>query len=72
MVFSDLDNSKGIKMEFSKYEKVAEQWFPGLIEIALTGEKKVEISIEMSKISLDDEKNFGFSVSPKYKKQLIE
>lgn len=72
MVFNDLDNNKGIKLEFSKYEKVDEQWFPGLIEIALTGQKKVELSIEMSKVSLDDEKNFGFSVSPKYKKELIE
>ena len=72
MVFNDLDSNKGIKLEFSKYEKVDEQWFPGLIEIALTGQKKIELSIEMSKVSLDDEKNFGFSVSPKYKKQLIE
>ena len=72
MVFNDLDTNKGVKLEFSKYEKVAEQWFPGLIEIALTGQKKIELSIELSKVSLDDEKNFGFSVSPKYKKQLIE
>ena len=72
MVFNDLDSNKGVKLEFSKYEKVMEQWFPGLIEIALTGQKKIELSIELSKISIDDEKNFGFSVSPKYKKQLIE
>ena len=72
MIFNDLDTNKGVKLEFSKYEKVAEQWFPGLIEIALTGQKKIELSIEMSKVSLNDEKNFGFSVSPKYKKQVIE
>ena len=72
MVFNDLDTNKGVKLEFSSYEKVREQWFPGLIEIALTGQKKVELSLELSRISLDDEKNFGFSVSPKYKKQLIE
>ena len=72
MAFNDLDNNKGIKLEFSKYEKVDQQWFPGLIEIALTGQKKVELTIEMSKVSLNDEKNFGFSVSPKYKKELIE
>lgn len=72
MVFYDLDTNKGIKLEFSKYEKVAEQWFPGSIEIALTGQKKIELSIELAKVSIDDEKNFGFSVSPKYKKQLME
>ena len=72
MIFNDLESNKGIKFEFSKYEKVDEQWFPGLIEIALTGQKKIELSIEMSKVSLNDEKAFGFSVSPKYRKQLIE
>ena len=72
MIFNDLDTNNGVKLEFSKYEKVMEQWFPGLMEIALTGQKKVELSIELSKVSLDDEKNFGFSVSPKYIKQLVE
>ena len=72
MVFNDLDTNNGLKLEFSKYEKVMEQWFPGLMEIALTGQKKIELSIELSKVSLDDEKNFGFSVSPKYKMLLIE
>jgi Domain of unknown function (DUF4292) len=72
MVFNDLDTNKGVRLEFSKYEKVAEQWFPGRIEMALTGQKQIELSIELSKISLDEEKNFGFSVSPKYTKKLIE
>lgn len=72
MVFSDLDNHTGAKLEFAKYEKVKDQWFPGLIEIELTGDKKMELTIELAKISLDDEKNFGFSVSPKYKRKLIE
>ena len=48
------------------------QWFPGLMELRLTGEKKMELSIELTKVSLDNEKNFGFSVSPKYKRKLIE
>lgn len=72
MVFNDLDTNNGVKLEFSKHEKVMEQWFPGLMEIALTGQKKIELSIELSKVSIDDEKSFGFSFSTKYKKQLIE
>ena len=72
MVFNDLDTNNGVKLEFSKYEKVMEQWFPGLMEISLTGQKKIELSIELSKVSIDDEKSFGFSFSTKYKKQLIE
>ena len=72
MVFNDLDNNRKAKLEFSNYEKVMNQWFPGLITVELTGEKKIELSIELSKVSLDDERNFGFSVSQKYRKKLIE
>jgi hypothetical protein len=72
MVFNDLDNDRGVKLEFSNYEKVMDQWFPGLMNMQVTGEKKLELNIELSKVSLDDEKNFGFSVSQKYKRKLIE
>lgn len=73
MVFKDLDNNKGIKLEFANYEKVMNQWFPALIKMQLTGvEKPVELSVELSKISINDETNFGFSISPKYKRKLIE
>jgi len=72
MVFEDLENNKGLKLEFSNYEKVMDQWFPGSIKMKVTGDKELELSIELSKISLNDETNFGFSVSPKYKRKLIE
>ena len=72
MIFNDLDNNRELKLEFSKYGKVMGQWFPGLIEIAVTGQKKMELSIELSKVSLDDEMNFGFSVSPRYRKRMIQ
>jgi hypothetical protein len=72
MVFNDLDNNRRVKLEFSNYEKVMDQWFPGMIQMQLTGEKTVELSIELSKVSLDDEKNFGFNVSSKYKRKLVE
>jgi len=72
MVFKDLDNNKGVKLEFSNYVKVMDQWFPELIKMQLTGDKTFELSIELSKVSLNDETNFGFSVSPKYKRKLIE
>jgi hypothetical protein len=72
MVFNDLDNNRRANIEFSKYEKVKNQWFPGLIKMQVKGEKQIELSVELSKISIDDETNFGFSVSPKYKRKLIE
>lgn len=72
MIFNDLNNNNKMKLEFSHYEKVMNQWFPELIGMQYTGDKKIELSIELSKISLNDETNFGFSVSPKFKKRLIE
>ena len=72
MVLNDLDSKMGVKLEFSNFEKIMSQWFPGMINIQVTGEKKMELSIELSKVSLNDEKNFGFSFSPKYKKKLLE
>jgi hypothetical protein len=72
MVFNDLDAKRGVKLEFSNYEKVMDQWFPKMMKIQLASDKKVELSIELSKVSLNDETNFGFSVSPKYIKKLIE
>jgi len=72
MVFNDLDTKRGVKLEFSNYEKVMDQWFPGMMKIQSTGDKKVELSIELSKVSLNEETNFGFSVYPKYIKKLIE
>jgi hypothetical protein len=72
MIFKDLNSENGIKLEFSRYEKVMEQWFPGLMQIEVLGKNKVKLAIELSKVTLNDEKNFGFSVSPKYKTKLIE
>ena len=72
MVFHDLSSNKGVRIDFTNYEKVMNQWFPGTIRMQVTGEKKIELSVELSKVSLNDETNFGFSVSQKYKKKMIQ
>ena len=72
MIFNDLDTKRNMKLEFSNYKKVMNQWFPEMMNMRLTGDKKIELSIELSKVSLNDETSFSFSVSPKYKKKLIE
>jgi len=72
MVFNDLDTNKGIVLNISNYEKVMDQWFPGKMEMQLTGDKKTELSVELSRVSLNDERNFEFAVPAKYKKKLIQ
>ncbi len=72
MVFNDLDTKREVKLELSNFVKVVDQWFPETLQLQFVGEKTIELTIELSRVSLDDEKNFGFSVSPKFKKKLIE
>ncbi len=72
MVFNDLDTKRQVKLELSNYVKVMDQWFPETLQMQFAGEKTIELTIELSKVSLDEEKNFGFSISPKFKKKLIE
>jgi len=72
MVLNDMDYDRVVKFEFSRFEKVDNQWFPGMINMNFVGEKKFDLSIELSKITLNDERNFGFTLAPKYKKKLLQ
>lgn len=72
MILDDVDFNRTLKFEFSKFEKVSNQWFPGMIHMNYNGEKNIELTIDLSKTSLNDERNFGFSIAPKYKKKLLE
>jgi len=72
MVLNDMDFNRSVQFEYSKFEKVDNQWFPGAIEMKFKGEKHIDLSIELSKVSLNDERNFGFSVAQKYKKKYLE
>jgi hypothetical protein len=72
VILDDMDYKRTVQFDFSKFEKVDNQWFPGLIKMHYQGEKSLDLSIEFSKISLNDERNFGFTVAPKYKRKVLE
>lgn len=72
MILTDMDTRENMNFEFSHFEKVMSQWFPGSINIVVSGTKKVALSMDLSKVSLNENENFGFSVSPKYRKKVIE
>lgn len=71
MTLDDMDFNRKVSFEFSKFEKVDNQWFPSLINMSFKGDKNIELSIDLSKISLNDERSFGFSTAPKYKKKFL-
>ncbi len=68
MVFTDIDFGRTLTIGFSDFEIVQNQWFPGNINLLLTGEQRIELNIDLSKISIDEEESFSFSLPAKYKK----
>ena len=72
LILDDLEYERLVEFEYSKFEKIDNQWFPGMISMHLKSDKNIDVSIELSRISLNDEQNFGFSIAPKYKKKVLE
>ena len=72
MLLNDLSTKRILKLEFSKFEKINNQWFPGSIGMNVTGDQNTDLDIELSKIAINENENFGFSISSKYKRKLIE
>jgi hypothetical protein len=72
LVFSDIDSGRIITIVFSEFKPLGGKWFPGKIHVALSGKEKLDLLVELSKVSIDDEKDFGFSIPSKYKRQDLE
>jgi len=68
VVFNDLNTGIVVTIEFSDFKELGTKWFPGTIHLSVSGKKKLEVQVELSKVSIDDEKDFGFTIPPKYKR----
>ncbi len=66
-IYHDIDTDRVITIEFSEFQAIGTKWFPGKIHLSVSGKEKLDIQVELSKVSIDDEKDFGFSVPSKYK-----
>jgi len=71
IIFDDMDFHRKLEFEFSNFEKVNNQWFPSSIIVEFTGEKTLRISMDLSKISIDDDWNFNFNIPPKYRNRYL-
>lgn len=69
LVYHDIDTERVVTIEFSDFKALAEKWFPGKIHAMVSGKEQVDILVELSKVTIDDETEFGFSVPAKYKRE---
>jgi len=72
VVFNDIDSGRIVTIIFSEFKALGEKWFPGNIHITLSGGKPMDLTIELSRVSLDDEADFGFSIPSKYKREVLK
>ena len=72
VVFNDIDSGRIVTITYSEFKALGEKWFPGNIHITLSGGKPMDLTIELSRVSLDDETEFGFSIPSKYKRESLK
>ena len=71
-VYNDIDAGRIVSIEFSDFKALGEKWFPGKIHVGMSGKKKLDVELELSKVSINDETEFGFSIPSKYKREAIQ
>jgi hypothetical protein len=66
-VYFDFETNRTVTIEFSEFKAISGKWFPENIHVFVSGKEKIDIQVELSKVSIDDEKDFVFTVPSKYK-----
>jgi hypothetical protein len=66
-VYFDFDTERVVTIEFSEFKAISGKWFPENIHVFVSGKEKIDILVELSKVSIDDENDFTFTVPSKYK-----
>ena len=69
IVFNDLNTGIAVTIEFSDFKELGIKWFPGTIHVSVSGKKKLEVKVELSKVSIDDETDFSFNIPSTYKRE---
>jgi hypothetical protein len=72
VVYHDLDSGRVVTIESSDFMPLSDKWFPGKIHVSVSGEKKLDLQIELSRVTIDDENDFGFSIPSKYKREQLK
>lgn len=72
VVYHDVNSERVVTIEFSEFKALGEKWFPGNIHVSMSGSKKMDLQVELSKVSIDDENDFSFSIPSKYKREILK
>ncbi len=71
-LFHDIDSGRIITIEYSDFKAIGNNWFPANLHISVSGKEKLDIQAELSRVSINDERDFGFSVPSRYKKVALK
>ena len=71
-LFHDIDSGRIITIEYSEFKAIGNNWFPANLHISVSGKEKLDIQAELSRVSINDERDFGFSVPSRYKKVALK
>lgn len=71
-IFHDLDTDRIVTIEFSEFKPIGDKWFPGIIHVSVSGKETLDIEVELSKVTVDDETDFSFTVPAKYKQEELK
>ena len=67
IVLNDQSNSRKVTVDFSDFEKVDRQLYPGNIDILFASpEKDLSMKIKLSKFSTEKDQSFNFNIPDKY------
>ncbi len=64
VIFNDLSAGIVVTIVFSEFKELHSKWFPG--------KKKMEVKVELSKVTIDEAEDFGFSMPSKYKRMNLK
>ena len=72
VIFNDLSAGIVVTIVFSEFKELHSKWFPGNIHMTVSGKKKMEVKVELSKVTIDEAEDFGFSLPSKYKRMNLK
>lgn len=58
--------NKKLEAYYHRFENIQNQWFPAGTEYKITGDQKILVEVDYSRIEMGEELNFPFSISSKY------
>lgn len=72
VVFQDIDSGRIVSILYSDFNAIGDKYFPGVIRISMSGGNPMELRIELSRVAIDEEQDFGFSIPSRYKRQTLK